>query len=677
MGVLLFTLPPSSPNENFNYGLAPFALSSPSISTPLSGTVTWTVAAALASATGPELSYWSSTYGCSDIAAGCGIESTMFWVDGRLQAQFTGLSTTVDTTLLSNGAHEFYVSPWKDSIGVRMRMGGLKYALMVDNGHTAMALSTGYKDVRLAPADTLTLAPVMLYTDGVNVPLASGVTFASDTPGVATVGSSSGVITGVANGACLVTATHTSSGKTAVARVVVNATAGFPHFGKTGTLRSTYDATDSLFLATMFYGSPDLIGQVSGVETDLLAAGINTLTTGFFRNPADNGSLSSFALWQASFDSDWSSKTSVANAHGFLLFLIGDDIARSPAELNFSITSSYSTAAIQYAMNAVKQSGIVVAVDMIDEVNFAWGSTPFPSDGRWVGYSPSIPDSAFTTLLGRIHGSATRPALSWPISGNFDVSHAANWMGDPAVSEFASHYYDVNDWKEAYRFQGRSLKEIQMWMGDSTLYGRRPVLQLAKPQITLVTCAGPYYTKHVAGNDYVEGTDYLQGQGVDPKMVLGQIMFAAIAGMSGIRMYAYDWPQWKSERSGAALNAANLQTGSEPYAVGVTRWGAMSLGLNFLHSRKGLLFQQPIHAVDLGPNFESAARRGANGTVLIAMNFSASPQPTVVNLAPYITGADITRYRVTVTGVVTQTIASASSDSVTFGVGETIAYVVP
>src|SRR5262249_56581255 len=126
---------------------------------------------------------------------------------------------------------------------------------------------------------------------------------------------------------------------------------------------------------------PDEVEHMPRLAAAARAAAINTLTAGFYLNPADGGQPADFAAWRKSWEPRWQSIERSAKHHGFSLVLTGDDIARTNREPGNSVSNSWSADALQLAFTRARDSQRVICVEMVDEISFLWGNTPTPTDG--------------------------------------------------------------------------------------------------------------------------------------------------------------------------------------------------------------------------------------------------------------------------------------------------------
>ena len=596
-----------------------------------------------------------------------GVEGITFIVDGGFKDYYQTV-VPYDTTKLSNGPHEFFNGFYSAGSG-RLPVGMAQTVMTVNNGHSPRALLPAWRTLFLTPNQTTSLSPRILYTDD-QYGAASGVTYVSANPQIATV-DSTGTVKGIAVGST--TITLSSGGLSAQVLARVSTTNAFQHLAKDGQILTAYDANRSIFVRSVFGLSSDEINGTPGLGLRAQQAGINALTEGFYQNPADNPQPS-LTAWQNSFQSSFNAKALTASQNNMSLYLIGDDIARTAAEMNNSIAGPWSAAALQFAFKTLRDSKRVIAVDMVDEVNFLWGPTPKPTGTPWATYSPSIPSNAFTTLMTTINQVAGRPPVSWPVAGLSGSTDVQNWLGDPTLSDFTSHYWTILDWRSAYP-TGPSVPQYKSNM-DTAVVNRLPFIQADKPAVVLGQLAGPFYTKRGSGAEYVPGQDFLQDGGTSPVGVAASTLYAAAMGQAGIRVYHYDSSQWKYQRSASVAGQNDLQTGSDPFTVGTDRWLAMASAFNLIKRIEPHLLQPSLHSPELGPLFVSGAHQGPWSRLLLAVNMSEGNNTTTVDLSPYLYAGNgsIMRFRVQEASGKVERISSTTSDTVTFGPGEGIAW---
>lgn len=599
-------------------------------------------------------------------------EALVFFLDGELMKVFFGRSEAtldVDTARLANGPHELFVTAWAFAQGVPP-FAQCHATIEVDNGAVVRELLPRWREVYLAPGETAQLAPRLLMTDGTVMAWEGEAAYASAEPKIAAV-DVSGKVSAVSAGATAVTVT--AQGRTATVQVVVDPPHGFGHFSRDGKLLDRYDPKRSLWVRAPFNLSPQELAGTPGLAERARAAGVNALTTGFYQNPVDGGGAKDFDAWRRGWEPWWGRIEQTAAKYDFPLVLTGDDIDRTTRELHNSVTNPWAPDAIRLAFTRARDSGRVVCVEMADEISMLWGSTPVPTDGRWAKRDPAVPDDAFVKIMAIINSVKDRPPVTWPVLGIAPPPVAANWMGDPRFSDYATQYWDIMDWRRAYPDAGGSLPQYLRSM-DRAVVGRRPFMQRARPQLMLMSICGPYYVKQVEGDEFQPGRDRLIQAGVTPEAVTLEVMYAAAMGMAGVRAYAFDASWWKRERETGKIGAGGRQTGSEPFKTGTDRWQALASAFSLVGRNESWLIQPQVSAVDLGPWICTGARSGERGRLLVAASFSERAETRRVDLSPYVYagGPDMVRCRIRGAALATETLRSSPSDEVTFEAGETI-----
>lgn len=606
-------------------------------------------------------------------APGRQLERMIVSVDGYQQPPYFSypISYTLDTTTLENGPHEIVITAF-DSIAGQDGVGMVQLPVNVQNGHVLQQIRTNWSQVFLKPGESTQIGVLLMYTDGQEQAYTGVVSSSSDNVAVASI-SPAGVVSAVAPGMANLTVQAMSRSTTV--RVLVDPTHVAAHFSKNGGILTVYDPARSLFLRTLFFLDSTALQTTAGLAGAVQKGAVNALTSGLYLNPADGYQAPNFDAWKHQWDPMWTGIVNTAAASNLSLFFYGDDIARSSAEMANSLAGSYSTQAIQYALTKARDCGRGVSIDMVDEVDFGWGSTPKPTDGRWLRYNPAIPNSAFSTLMNVVNGVSGRLPISWPVSGLADGITAGNWMGNPALSDYSSDYSTYVDNRFVYPW-GPSLNQDRSNL-DRTLFARMPYLQHGKPVIMNVGLTGDGYTKNGPGSSFVPGQDTLDVPGMTPVRVAAQVLYAAARNMAGVRAYGYDGAGWKYQRSYSATGTSGLQQGTDPFGLGQDRWRAMSAAFNLVQKLEPDLLQPPVSAIDLGADFVTGAKQGPNSRVLVAINYSETSHTETVNLAPYQYGGatGIERYRLLGEFMQPDTIANTSSVQQQFEPGQVVVWV--
>jgi hypothetical protein len=591
----------------------------------------------------------------------------------------------IDTTQFQNGAHELSCALWveghKPNIGLAMSQVQVQF----NNGRSPMELRSNFRELDLAPGDTVNLAANLVYTNLDEAPVAA--TFTSQDSSVVNV-DGSGLVTAMAPG--VTTITVVSGSRSMNVRVIVNSSHIFPHFGRGGQILTSYQPGTSIFLSTMFSMDGATLVQQPNLGPQVRAAALNAITTGFYYNPADyTPTLNDWTTWKNGFAVQAAYTQAAIHKYDLGVFLSGEGFARGDPDLYDSIANPQSLAKIQYAFTWAKNTGRVIGVDMVDETNFFWGDTPSPSDGRWLGSTSPwtsakwgftwrpIPDNGFTTLMNIINGVSGRAPISWPVLGPSNVQTVKNWQGNPAFADFATMYWTFAHGQTMYEYPWAFSTNQVLSNIDATLLDRLPVLQRNKPLLSELSSAGPYYMKQVAGSQYTPGQDQLLQPGVSPETLSAEILYSAATGFAGVRIYGFDSSAPKYSRQAGAIGSVQ-QTFCDPFQVGIARWQAMSAALNLIKTLEPYLLQPQANAIDLGPTVYTAAKDGPNGRLLIAINSLETSQTGSVNLSPYLypNTSSMVRYRLHAAMQMNETLPAKTGDMLTLAPGEVVVWLI-
>lgn len=615
---------------------------SPDFSRPLSGTIAWSVFA-------------------SDTR---GLQAFIYFVDGKqvqldyVQGDSATHTISLDTTRLPNGTHNFYVQVvpqinYLDS-------GHASFVGAVHNAARTLELRSSYRDVFLQPGQTVRLTSRMVASDGSEQSIIAS--FASDKPNIARV-SPEGNVTALAEGVAKVT-TETK-GKATTTRVVVNSLPGFPHFTKSGQIISNYQPGKSLWVRTLFNTSGLQLQMYPEMVPAMHAARVNTISSNFYFNPADNPAWSDFAAWKAGAGAALASRMDAIKKAGFCMLGIGDDVQRTPGELKNTLTNPWAMDALKYTFNKMAQAGNVVSLEMQDEV----GGTHVPDD--------------FRKVMAVLNTAGPHPPITWPPAGLQGADVSAAWMGDPTMSDYTSWYWTyLTPWRLAFPW-GASLAQTKTDL-DKVVVDRFGVVQRNRPKYLLVGAMGPSYLKRVAGGDYQPGQDQLQVSGSIPDGVTSQILYAAAEGMAGVRVYGYDGIPgtndglWNDQRLKAPIGQGELQTGASPFGNSTRdRWMAMSNAFRLVQELEPYFLSPQMNAVDLGADITTGARQSKTGRMLMVINLSDGTKTAKVNLAPYrySKARTVTRYHVHGLLSTSETVANDLTQYVTMAPGEAIIWI--
>ncbi|MBC8167667.1 MAG: Ig-like domain-containing protein, partial [Bryobacteraceae bacterium] len=541
-------------------------------------------------------------------------------------------------------------------------------SIQVNNGSVVSELRSNFRTLHLIPGQTAQLQAVLAYTDG---QIANGsATFTSSNAGVATV-DGSGVVRAAGIGEANITLT--SGSRQSTVTVLVRSGLFTPHFSKSGELMTNYDPARSLFIRNIIYMDDMEMARQPGLAERSQEAAVNTLYSQIYINPKSMINPT-YASWQREIDLRYGNMLNIANRYNFYLYMIGDDIARKTEELHDSLTNPWATTAIQYVIAKSRDSRRTIALDMVDEVDFLWGSTPTPTDNRWLSRSPSVPQDAFTRVMNTIKSVPGRPMIAWPVSGAAPRETSWAWQSNPTLSDFTSTFWHYTIWRKAYP---NSPTLGQAWFDmNRTILERRPGLIRDRPNIILAQISGPEFIKRDSNRDFTAGVDTLISAGHTAYQVSSQVFMAVVLGAAGIREYTFDRSDMKQIRTTTPANVGQHQTGSDPFEVGTDRWLAMSAAFNLTKRLEPCLLSAPMHALDLGAALATTARTGTNCRLLVAVNVTEAQVSARADMSTYRynDGSRITRFRLLGGSLKTERIATTALDTVAFAPGETIVW---
>ena len=622
------------------------------------------------------------------------IEAILTFLDGKLMGGIDWGSHTIkrsiDTATLTNGEHELYITAWAFKDGLPPV---IQYStkFMVENEPEPIGVTIGYTD-RYIYLDTdnksQMFIPKLVYTDNSINKLEGdkikSLTLTSDNDEIvkAAVGKDNSLnILAVKAGAATITVTLETEDDifTETIPIFVKNKRAFPHFTTDGQIIDKYDPKKSLYITNMFMLSATDIANTPGLYDEVREAKINTISTGFFRNPADAGDkLRSFEDWKKGWEPYFDEQIQMMKSYNLSGILIGDDFCRTANEMSFVVENPQAKEIIAYAFEKARDAKIFTSVEMVDEVSFGWGSTPIPANpDAWMHYNPPIPNDAFKRLLTYINSVKEHTPISWPIGGISGNDAAQGWLGDPRVSDYNSHYWDVVEWRRAYSDRGASYPQLRSAI-DRVFYGRYPFIQNEKPTLMLASVCGPFYFKLSEGKAFNPEKDQFRGIGTMPTMetVAYQMMYHTIIGASGVRSYAFDG-MWDHERTDQPVGyQGETQTGASPFTEGSDRWQSMSSSFNLIHILEPYLLQPIMSSPYLHRDIKTTIRSGNNDILFMAMNTSESPIEVNIPLMPNAADLNIVRYRLLGASLTTDVISGTTSDAITIEPAETVAYLI-
>lgn len=540
-------------------------------------------------------------------------------------------SWDVDTARLADGPHAIRMVTYATATSGDMRnylRANELATFRTNNGQRLRDARNDYGTCFLAPGESISINTHAQASNGDSVLVP--VTYRYDTAGaaIATI-DATGRITALAPGE---TNVHAWLGtRYATTHVIVGPRQPVPSFG-------------GKFVAAMFGLDGNEIDKTPGLAEAVQSAGVNAITTGIFQNKADGSGTDEQAV--ANNRKLVTRILEQADRLGLSILGAGDDICRSQRERDWTATSPVSADILREALTRLKASGRCVAIDMVDETNFALGASPSAQIRTIIGLMP--PD---------------RPSIGWPNAGGTTDASIAAWL---AVSNHTTIYpnrtaYAIDD-------DGPTLAtELDAYSAKDATFRR--LMPAGMPKLTLCYIDGVTYQKVDADGEYTPGVDKVRTSGMRPSTVAATIFYAAMTGAAGVRVYGFDTAARKRARLNAAIGQS-VSTGGEP---GDGRWEAMAAALQLVHKLEPQLFGAPTHAPDLGEGIATAARTGPAGNLLMIANFRENAEPIRVDLAPYRLGGKVTRYTITATGSQAVDVDGAE-DRIMLAPGQCLAY---
>lgn len=320
----------------------------------------------------------------------------------------------------------------------------------------------------------------------------------------------------------------------------------------------------------------DLRGD-AGLEAAVRAAGVNTLMVGAFKNPADTAGINTIEDWRALMDATAKPQYDAAAAlGGFHLLATGDDLFRTAAERGWHAVTPWAEAAVQEAAARMAAAG-VIGVEMVDET--AGG----PDD-----------DPAYRLVCGWLRSVPGCPPFAWPNQAPI------LWEGSD-LADYCSRFWSSVDYRNGRLDGGMTLPQVAGGIGRAAA-GRPPGLAwpAGKPWLCEVSAAGV-------------------GGGVTAADVVAQVWLALAYGSAGVRVYAYDWPEWVAQR---AAGDPNAQQGTKP---GDARWPGLAAAFNTVAAREVELTAG--HSYPAG--FDGPWVRGRRGDLSWAVNILDTTCPSL------------------------------------------------
>jgi hypothetical protein len=218
------------------------------------------------------------------------------------------------------------------------------------------------------------------------------------------------------------------------------------------------------------------------------------------------------------------------------------------------------------------------------------------------------PDKDITDLYHLYHSTGCMP-LAWPVNVNppnsadpYGLKQEANlraWQAD-GVCDYGSAEYTIFNFRGWMPTNRVSVAELRYTMD----YAIR-LLRADLPRSVLIKFSGWFYKKLVEGDHYQQGDQGIQGAD-RPEVVLAGPFLAAARECYVQRAYQYDTPYFKDQRTKAPLGTTCCEGTSD--TMGPDRWAALGYAWGMLREVQPQLLAAPAPALDMGPEWDCAAR---------------------------------------------------------------------
>jgi len=394
-----------------NYGNT-FALTTPNLANPLSGTVTLTA---------------SATDTVNNV-----LDTWIVQIDGVsyhskvISPAPSPFTFNLDTTTLFNGQHELYLTTISQNVGGANTLAGTvqhHQMFTTANAHALLGVAPNVQNAYIGLTGTVNVGCQEIFTDNTKGACSSPQYTSSDTT-IATV-NGAGLVTGSVSKEGYVTITVTdSSGKSGNAYVWVRTAGAIPHFAGNGTgILTTFSAANSLYVTSPFYTQPSIIANEPGNGfggtgvSELHRAGVNTeQDQSYDGGPTYGGApcdSMNYTTWQTNFDNTYPAKWALAANNNFHIMGLGDTIARNVGQEGWcTINWPSANLALAHTIQVLYNSGVAVSQEMIDEGSNGWGSMTNPGTGLVGQTGPYVDGSAdfFTQIV----CSGSTCTVTWP-----------------------------------------------------------------------------------------------------------------------------------------------------------------------------------------------------------------------------------------------------------------------
>lgn len=490
------------------------------------------------------------------------------------------ITRAFDTRRLADGQHKIRAiySVLDKTQNKWVVLGQNEYTFRTLNGATAARILPRFSELYLAPGESIDLGQRVIAANGA-VTINKSIAFASSNTSVATV-TTAGVVTKKAAGVATITASLPDLATVSI--LVADKATTFAHFTRDAKIITTVEPGRSVFVRSLF-ASAEVPAET------LKARGINTRELGFMNNLTWSGrpdTAETLEVFKRESDARLDRYIGGSKAAGLLVIATGDDAIRTPREVEWTFTKPITgKASVQNAMAKLATYDNVLGVALVDE-GLGWSDTTRAKIGfaDWASFRAAIKE------LYKPSGVRNW----WPRAAPQSPERLDEWcIADPVIDLYATD--TITTTPGTLDLAGRTAWQVAE--PSAVQYERTRTVYRGRPVIGIASVVGGYQ-------------DNWQ-QTLSPEAAYASIMVQAIKGCVGVRVYQEGW------------------------AVNDAVWPGVKRACELLEANTSKLLQPHMHAPHFGPGVYTTARRGAQGTIVIAHNATEATAVSVIDFSPY------------------------------------------
>ncbi len=450
----------------------------------------------------------------------------------------------------------------------------------VENGRRVHSVRPRFGILYLVPGESASLDPYTWHTDASRGPATDGWTAASSDSAVVSL--SGNTLTAHRPGAAAI-ALSAPGLEGSLCRVLVRSAVEFRPLFPGIIARSLFSMGEQEFAA-----DPTLRAHWEAAKVNVIEQGI----------------LNPRGAPEAAWDAHMEEMAERIRALGFRWVAPLDDLYRGPGERATTLGSPWFEAAL--ARLQERASDVLLGLLA-------------PDEGGIGLHEGGFPNAEAARVRSQVGG---RLPLSWPVMARWDPEGAAAF-GSPPWSDFACHYFAVEEIGPAWHFAARQLRAAL----DHTFWSRAPFLDSLQPlAFQVIAAAGAWHKRH-SGDGLDRARDLCVNTGALPEHVGPCALHALGLGASYLRAYSglhaglqADWDRppedpWWQVNQAAEWNA-------HPARGDTDLWAALAALFRLVSETEALWLLPRVSAPDLGPNLACFRMQGPHREVLLAINWA-------------------------------------------------------